>query len=39
MKDPERFDVLVLYLDSQKKHIVKRVIGLPGEVVHRWKRS
>ncbi|AGN23746.1 signal peptidase I [Erysipelothrix rhusiopathiae] len=33
MKDPERFDVLVLYLDSQKKHIVKRVIGLPGEVV------
>lgn len=27
MKDPERFDVLVLYLDSQKKHIVKRVIG------------
>lgn len=29
----KRFDIVVVYLEAQKKHIVKRVIGLPGEKV------
>lgn len=32
-KTYKRFDIVVVYLESQDKYIVKRIIGLPGETI------
>ncbi|AMC93510.1 hypothetical protein AOC36_05800 [Erysipelothrix larvae] len=29
----DRFDLVIVYMEDQNKHIVKRVIGMPGETV------
>ena len=33
MNGVERFDIVAIYKPEQKKHIIKRVIGLPGDTV------
>lgn len=33
MNDVKRLDVVVVYLESRERFIVKRVIGMPGDVV------
>lgn len=33
MSEIERFDIVVAYAESVDKYVVKRVIGLPGEVI------
>ena len=30
----ERFDIVIVFKEDTKQHLVKRVIGLPGEKVH-----
>ena len=32
-RDPERYDIIVLRVESQHENFIKRVIGLPGETV------
>ena len=32
-RDPERYDIIVLRVESQHANYIKRVIGLPGETV------
>ena len=36
LSDPERFDVVIFPVDydTEEKHLVKRVIGLPGETIY-----
>ncbi|MCI6675677.1 MAG: signal peptidase I [Clostridiales bacterium] len=32
-RDPERFDIIVLRVESQHENFIKRIVGLPGETV------
>ncbi|MBW9212058.1 MULTISPECIES: signal peptidase I [Terrabacteria group] len=34
----KRFDVVILYLPERKEYIVKRIVGLPGEIIE-YKNS
>lgn len=33
LKNPERFDIVVIETNEDEKHWIKRIIGLPGEEV------
>ncbi|MCP4399431.1 MAG: signal peptidase I [bacterium] len=37
--DPQRGDIVVFYSPSDGKRLVKRVVGLPGDLVGMWKNQ
>ena len=38
--DPERFDIVIFkYPDDESQLYIKRIIGLPGETVHNYRRK